>query len=62
MEICLSYVLFRVTGVNAQSDHAFLTCNKMICAIWLWVTVVQQNEYVPILAHGYLSSNKRKYE
>jgi len=26
--------------------------------IWPWVTVVKKNEYMPISAHGYLSSNK----
>jgi len=45
------FVLFRVTEVNAQSDPAFVTCNKRICAVWFLVTVMQQKECVCLLAH-----------
>ena len=61
-EIYISFVFFELRGVNSQSGSLFVTCIKKICAIWPLVTVMQQKEYVRILAYGYLLSNKRIYD
>ena len=63
IKICISFVFFELwSGVNGQFGLSFLTCNERICPIWPSVTVVKQKEYLPILAHGYMSSNKRMYD